>query len=239
MLNENKSQHISQHYETELNAIKSQITEMGGLVEKQVREAVQSLLEVDSALAEQVIENDERVNKLEVAIDEDCALILARRQPAASDLRLILTIIKAITDLERVGDEAEKMASQAISLAETGPAPRGYVEIRHIGQQVTKMLGYALDCFVRQDVDMALEVAQSDKAVDLEYRSAMREMVTVMIEDPKSITRVMSIMWSLRALERIGDHARNIAEHVIYMVQGDDVRHVGLKKMAKKVRDNH
>ena len=239
MLNENKSQHISQHYETELNAIKSQITEMGGLVEKQVREAVQSLLEVDSALAEQVIENDERVNKLEVAIDEDCALILARRQPAASDLRLILTIIKAITDLERVGDEAEKMASQAISLAETGPAPRGYVEIRHIGQQVTKMLGYALDCFVRQDVDMALEVAQSDKAVDLEYRSAMREMVTVMIEDPKSITRVMSIMWSLRALERIGDHARNIAEHVIYMVQGDDVRHVGLKKMAKKVRDHH
>jgi len=136
----------------------------------------------------------------------------------------------------RVGDEADKMARQAISLAEEGPAPRGYVEIRHIGQQVERMLGQALDCFVRQDVEMALTVAQSDKAVDLEYTTAMREMMTFMIEDPKSITRVMSILWSLRALERIGDHSRNIAEHVIYMVLGDDVRHLGLKNMAKAIK---
>lgn len=229
--------HISNRYDSELDAIKAQLTEMGGLVEKQVRDALYALLEVDSALAEDVIEKDQAINKLEMSIDEDCALILARRQPAAGDLRLVLTIIKAITDLERVGDEANKMASQAISLAEAGPAPRGYVEIRHIGEQVTRMLSQALDCFVRQDVEMALQVAQSDKAVDLEYGSAMREMVTVMIEDPKSISRVMNIMWSLRALERIGDHARNIAEHVIYMVKGDDVRHVGLKSMAKMVHD--
>lgn len=236
MLNDNKSQHISNRYENELDTIKSQLTEMGGLVERQVRDALQSLLEVDSALAERVIENDVHINKLEVSIDEDCALILARRQPAAGDLRLILTIIKTTTDLERVGDEADKMAKQAISLAEEGPAPRGYVEIRHIGQQVARMLSQALDCFVRQDVEMALQVAQSDKAVDLEYGSALREMVTVMIEDPKTISRSMSIMWALRALERIGDHARNIAEHVIYMVQGDDVRHIGLKKMAKTIQ---
>ena len=235
MLTDNKSQHISNRYDIELDAIKSQLTEMGGLVEKQVRDALQSLLEVDSALAERVIEEDVRINKFEVAIDEDCALILARRQPAAGDLRLVLTIIKTTTDLERIGDEADKMARQAISLAETGPAPRGYVEVRHIGQQVARMLSQALDCFVRQDVEMALQVAQSDKAVDLEYGSAMREMMTYMIEDPKSISRVMSILWSLRALERIGDHARNIAEHVIFMVMGDDVRHVGLKKMAKTI----
>jgi len=236
MTSDNKSQqHISHRYDSELDAIKGQLTEMGGFVEKQVGDALHALLEVDSELAQQVIENDDGINNLEVSIDEDCALILARRQPAAGDLRLILTIIKTTTDLERIGDEADKMARQAISLAEAGPAPRGYVEIRHIGQQVTKMLSEALDCFVRQDVDMALKVAQSDKAVDLEYGSAMREMVTVMIEDPKSISRVMNIMWALRALERIGDHARNIAEHVIYMVQGDDVRHVGLKRMAKTV----
>ncbi|MDG1938004.1 MAG: phosphate signaling complex protein PhoU, partial [Pseudomonadales bacterium] len=139
--------------------------------------------------------------------------------------------------LERIGDEARKMAKQAITLAEEGKAPRGYVEIRHIGENVANMLSQALDCFVRQDVELALKVAQEDKAVDLEYASAIREMMTYMMEDPRSISRVMSIMWSLRALERIGDHARNIAEHVIYLVKGDDVRHVGLKQMAKTVHD--
>lgn len=210
---------------------------MGGLVEQQVRDALQALLDVDSSIAENVIENDDQINDMEVAIDEDCALILARRQPAAGDLRLVLTIIKTTTDLERIGDEADKMARQAISLAEEGRAPSGYVEVRHIGRQVIQMVNQALDCFVRQDVDTALLVAQNDKSVDLEYGTAVRAMMTHMIEDPKSISRVMSIMWSLRALERIGDHARNIAEHVIYMVKGDDVRHIGLRKMAKKVHD--
>ena len=129
------------------------------------------------------------------------------------------------------------MANQATTLAEEGRAPRGYVEIRHIGEHVVKMLNEALDAFVRQDVEVALQVAQEDKAVDIEYGTALREMMTYMMEDPRSITRVMSIMWSLRALERIGDHARNIAEHVIYMVKGDDVRHMGLKKMAETISD--
>lgn len=232
------SQHISQRYDDELAAVKSQLFEMGGIVEKQVTDAIKALLEVDSELAERVVVDDVRINDMEVAVDEDCGLILARRQPAARDLRLVLTIIKTTTDLERIGDEARKMAKQAITLAEEGKAPRGYVEIRHIGEHVANMLSKALDCFVRQDVELALKVAQEDKAVDLEYASAIREMMTFMMEDPRSISRVMSIMWSLRALERIGDHARNIAEHVIYLVKGDDVRHVGLKQMAKTVLDD-
>ena len=231
------SQHISQRYDDELAAVKSQLFEMGGIVEKQVTDAIKALLEVDSELAERVVLDDARINDMEVAVDEDCGLILARRQPAARDLRLVLTIIKTTTDLERIGDEARKMAKQAITLAEEGKAPRGYVEIRHIGEHVAKMLSQSLDCLARQDVELALKVAQEDKAVDHEYASAIREMMTYMMEDPRSISRVMSIMWSLRALERIGDHARNIAEHVIYLVKGDDVRHVGLKQMAKTVHD--
>jgi phosphate transport system protein len=230
MNSDNSSGHISQRFDDELDAVKSQLTEMGGIVEKQVSDAI-------ALLAEKVVKKDKSINTLEVSIDEDCALILARRQPAARDLRLVLSIIKTTTDLERIGDEADKMATQAINLAEEGKAPHGYVEIRHIGQHVSKMLSQALDCFVRQDVELALRVAQEDKAVDLEYGTALRAMMTYMIEDPRSITRVMSIMWSLRALERIGDHARNIAEHVIYLVKGDDVRHLGLKKMAEKVHE--
>ncbi len=237
MNSDNSSGHISQRFDDELDAVKSQLTEMGGIVEKQVSDAIASLLDADALLAEKVVKKDKSINTLEVSIDEDCALILARRQPAARDLRLVLSIIKTITDLERIGDEADKMATQAINLAEEGKAPHGYVEIRHIGQHVSKMLSQALDCFVRQDVELALRVAQEDKAVDLEYGTALRAMMTYMIEDPRSITRVMSIMWSLRALERIGDHARNIAEHVIYLVKGDDVRHLGLKKMAEKVHE--
>ena len=237
MKNDNPSQHISHRFDEELAAARSQLFEMGGVVEKQLGEAIQALLDGDSALAEQVISNDKQINAMEVTIDEGCALILARRQPAASDLRLVLSIIKTTTDLERIGDEADKMAKQAISLVEEGRAPRGYVEIRHIGEHVTRMLSQALDSFVRQDIELALKVAQDDKAVDLEYGTAVRVMVTLMMEDPRCISRVMSIMWVLRALERIGDHSRNIAEHVIYLVKGDDVRHVDLKEMAKTVRD--
>jgi len=235
---DNLTGHISQRFDDELGSVQNRLTEMGGIVEKQVSDATSALLDADVQLAEKVLKKDKSINKLEVSIDEDCALILARRHPAARDLRLVLSIIKITTDLERIGDEADKMASQAINLSEEGKAPHGYVEIRHIGKLVLRMLSEALDCFVRQDVDLALKVAQDDKAVDLEYGSALRAMMTFMMEDPRSIARVMSIMWSLRALERIGDHARNIAEHVIYLVQGDDVRHMGLKKMAEKVQNN-
>ncbi len=229
------TQHISKKFNKEMEELKSHVLEMGGMVETQVHDAIQSLVEADSALAESVKRNDKSVNVMEVSIDEECAKILALRQPAASDLRLVLTVSKTITDLERIGDEAEKIAKQAIQLTESGQAPRGYVEIRHIGEQVKRMTSDALDAFARFDAESALAVAQKDKVVDMEYSSAMRELVTFMMEDPRSISRVLNIIWALRSLERIGDHARNIAEHVIYLTYGKDVRHIGLKKMAEHV----
>jgi len=208
---------------------------LGGLVEKQVNDAVTSLIEADSGLAQQVREIDDQINQMERNIDEECVRILARRQPAASDLRLIISISKSVIDLERIGDEATKIAKRTILLSEEGEAPRGYVEVRHIGDQVRKMVQEALDAFARFDADLALSVAQYDKTVDREYKTALRELVTFMMEDPRSISRVLSVIWVLRSLERIGDHARNIAEMVIYLVRGTDVRHLGLTRMAEEV----
>jgi phosphate transport system protein len=227
--------HISQQYNIELDEVKTHLLQMGGMVETQVQEAISALIEADSAKANMVVATDRKINSMEVSIDEECARILARRQPAASDLRLVLAVTKTITDLERIGDEATKIARRAIDLSEEGMAPRGYVEIRHIGEQVCKMVQEALDAFARLDAEQALRVAQHDKAVDLEYNTAMRELVTFMMEDPRSISRVLNVLWSLRALERIGDHARNIAEYVVYLVKGKDVRHVGLTEMAAQV----
>jgi phosphate transport system protein len=175
---------------------------------------------------------------MELSIDEECIRILARRQPAASDLRLVIAVTKGITDLERIGDEARKIAEQAIQLSEGGQAPKGYVEVRHIGQLVVRMLHGALDAFARLDVNLALSVIEQDKRVDIEYASAMRELVTVMMEDPRSISRVLNIMWSLRSLERVGDHARNLAEYVIYLVKGEDVRHLGFQEMSSRVKSD-
>jgi phosphate transport system protein len=227
--------HISQQFNNELNEIKTHLMEMGGMVEHQVNQAIHALIDADSEKAQLVCDSDHKINSMEVSIDEECARILARRQPAASDLRLVIAVTKAITDLERIGDEAKKVARQAIALTEDGVSPRGYIEIRHIGEQVAKMVHDSLDAFVRLDVDQALLVAQTDKSVDREYATAMRELVTFMMEDPRSITRVLNIMWSLRSLERIGDHARNIAQYVVYLVKGKDVRHAGVKEMEATI----
>lgn len=228
--------HISAQFNAELEDIRSHLLAMGGLVEKQVNDAVSALVEADSGLAQQVREVDDQINQMERDIDEECLRILARRQPAASDLRLIISISKSVIDLERIGDEATKIAKRAIELCESGEAPKGYVEIRHIGEQVRKMVQEALDAFARFDAELALSVAQYDKNVDREYKSALRELVTYMMEDPRSISRVLSVIWALRSLERIGDHARNIAELVIYLVRDTDVRHIGLERMQQEVR---
>ncbi len=233
---ESHSHHISQQFNVELDAAKTRMLEMGGLVEKQVRDSITAFMTLDSGLAEEVSLRDNKVNDLEVAIDEECTLILARRQPAASDLRLVLAISKALNDLERMGDEATKIAKHAVALANEGGLTRSYLEIRHIGDHVGAMVRDALDAFARLDSTLALSVAQEDKSVDMEYGTAMRSLVTYMIEDPRSIGSVLNVMWALRSLERIGDHARNIAEHVIYLVEGKDVRHVGLKEMAAEVK---
>nr|WP_324257827.1 phosphate signaling complex protein PhoU [Cellvibrio fontiphilus] len=227
--------HISQQYNIELEAIRTHLSEMGGMAQRQVNDAIQALIDADIERAEQVVRADTKVNSMEVTIDEECVRILARRQPAASDLRLVIAVTKAITDLERIGDEASKIARQAIAMNKDGQSPRGYIEVRHIGGHVSRMLQDALDAFARLDMDLALNVVQTDKQVDMEYATAMRELVTFMIEDPRSITRVLNIMWSLRALERIGDHARNLAQYVIYLVNGEDVRHANLEQIAENL----
>ena len=233
---ESHSHHISQQFNAELDEAKTRMLEMGGLVEKQVRDAITAFMTLDSGLAEEVSQRENKVNDLEVTIDEECTLILARRQPAASDLRLVLAISKALNDLERMGDEATKIAKHAVALANEGGLTRSYLEIRHIGDHVAAMVRDALDAFARLDSTLALSVAQEDKSVDMEYGTAMRSLVTYMMEDPRSIGSVLNVMWSLRSLERVGDHARNIAEHVIYLVEGKDVRHVGLKQMAAQIK---
>ena len=230
------SHHISQQFNTELEEIKSRLLEMGGLVEKQLADALTALITADSELGSAVREHDVVVNEMELEIDDACNRILARRQPAASDLRLVMGIIKAVNDLERIGDEAAKIAKLAVELSEQGESSKGYVEIRHIGERVRHMVNMALDSFARYEAEAALAVAKEDVNVDMEYGSAMREMITYMIEDPRSITRVLNIIWALRSLERAGDHAKNIAEHVVYVVMGTDVRHVGLSSMEQQVK---
>ncbi len=227
-------QHSSSQFNEEMESIRSHLMEMGGMVEKQVIDALQSLLQGDSEIADRVLENEDKVDALEKLIDGECARVLALRQPAASDLRMIISVTKCVSDLERIGDEAAKVAKMSLELAEQGESPRGYVEVRHIGNHVRTMLGDALDAFARFDVQKAVDVAAEDNEVDLEYRSAMRALVTFMMEDPRAISRVLNIIWSLRALERIGDHAKNIAEQLIYLVKGKDVRHISVDEVARQ-----
>ena len=209
---------------------------MGGFVEQQVANAIHALLDTNADLAIDVQIQDGVVNRLETEIDEALTLILARRHPAAIDLRMVIAMSKANTDLERIGDEASKIARIAQNLCEEGGSPRGYMETRHIGNQVRVMIHDALDAFARLDVDQALRVLLADADIDREYQSATRTLMTYMMEDPRHISRVINVMWVLRALERIGDHARNISEQVIYMVKGLDVRHTSVKEIEEKVQ---
>ncbi|PTQ91050.1 phosphate signaling complex protein PhoU [Agitococcus lubricus] len=232
---EDYAHHISQQFNNELEEVRTHFLEMGGLVEKQVADAMHALLDADSVLASSVQENDRKINAMETRVDEELVRILARRQPAASDLRMIIAIGKAITDLERIGDEAAKIARYAQALCEEGESPRGYVETRHIGNQVRVMIHDTLDAFARLDVDQALKVMQADVEIDLEYKTATRALMTYMMEDPRYISRVINVLWVLRGLERIGDHARNIAEQLIYLVKGADVRHVSYEQVEQKI----
>ncbi|WP_163578005.1 phosphate signaling complex protein PhoU [Halomonas faecis] len=223
---ETHSQHISRQFNQELEELKTHLMTMGGLVEQQVQQAIQALLDGDSRLAEEVSEGDHQVNEMQLKIDDECTRVLARRQPAASDLRLVLAVIRATADLERIGDEASKIARNALTLIESGNGVRGLVEVRHISEHVRKMLRDALTAFARFDTELALQVVHEDDAVDDEYGSAMRSLMTFMMEDSRAIGPVLSVMWILRALERVGDHADNLAEYVIYLVKGLDIRHM-------------
>jgi phosphate transport system protein len=224
--------HISGQFNTELEELRNQMLEMGGKVEQQLASAIEALVTLDSGQAEVIINGDHEVNQMEMSIDDQCASILARRQPAASDLRLVVAIIKVNTDLERIGDEAAKVARQAMRLAEAGNSPSHFIEIRHIGTYVADMLRRALDAFARLDVQAAIEVVKNDSVVDKEYGSALRSLMTFMMEDPRAIGSIINEMWALRSLERIGDHASNIAELVVYLVRGMDVRHGRLAELG-------
>jgi len=217
--------HIMKQFDDELEEIRTRLMEMGGKVEQQLQNAILAISNANSQLAEQVILEDQSVDAMEIDIDEACILIIARRQPAASDLRLVMMVTKAVNDLERIGDEARKIANHAIILSEESETSAGYPEVRHIATSVTKVLAHALDAFARFDAEAAIRTIEEDKQVDLDYKTALREVATYMMEDPRSIGRAINILWVVRSLERIGDHAKNLCEQIVFVVKGKDIRH--------------
>ena len=217
--------HISRRFNKDIEDLRNNVLTMGGLVEAQLSRAIAAIVSGDSELGLKVANDDYKVNNIEVSIDEECNRILATRSPAAGDLRLIVAIIKTITDLERVGDEAEKIGFLASKLAGMDRPVDAYRELKSLGNHVAQMLRDAMNAFARLDVEAALAVVREDELVDGEYDAIARQYITFMMEDPRSIRRFMNVTWAARSLERIGDHAKNISEYVIYMVQGRDVRH--------------
>ena len=228
----NSGEHTSKRFDAELEAVRAQVLQMGGLVESQIQLAVESLISGDVALMNQVIDDDHRVNLMEVEIDEQCNNILVRRQPAAGDMRMVTTVIKTITDLERIGDEAEKIARMAklLSQKERLHLPR-YNEVKHAAEIALDMLRKSLDAFARLDIVTAAQVVRQDELVDDEFRSIMRYLITFMMEDPRTISTSLEILFVAKAIERIGDHAKNMSEYVVYLVKGKDVRHISVEQL--------
>jgi phosphate transport system protein len=223
------SEHTSKQYDAELESVRAKVLQMGGLVEQQLVKALNALVELDSSQANEVIQIELQVNDLEVQVDEDCSHIIARRQPAAGDLRMIMMVVKTITDLERIGDEATKIARVAQKFCDSDRVftPK-FTEIKNMVALSREMLRTALDGFARLDSSKTAEVARQDEQVDEQFRSAMRQLVTFMLEDPRTISMSLDVLFVAKSLERIGDHAKNIAEYVVYMVKGKDVRHSSL-----------
>ncbi len=223
--------HISQRYTQNLEDIRNKVLVMGGLVEAQADNAVKSLLEANVELAEEVSISDYKINKMEVAIDEQCVQVIARNQPAASDLRLVIAVVKVITDLERIGDEAEKIGRYSIKLAKYPTVNQLHAELSHLSQLVLGMLHDALDAFARMDTELALKIVANGDLVNKEYNNLSRLLITHMMEDPRNIKSVLRVTWCARSLERIGDHSRNICEYVVYFVKGKDIRHTSLDEV--------
>jgi phosphate transport system protein len=222
------SEHLSKQYDVDLDGLRSLVLAMGGVVESQIRAALESFATGDSALADRVVLGDHEVDAYEINIDQSCAHVIARRQPAAGDLRMIMAISKTVTDLERVGDEAEKIARMAKSIhAGTRVPAERLRQIRHVAEIALAMLRQALDAFARLDASEASKAVQADAAIDEEFRAILRQLITYMMEDPRTISTALEIIWVAKAIERIGDHAKNIAEYVVYVVEGTDVRHAG------------
>ena len=229
------AEHTSKQFDAELESVRSRVLHMGGLVEQQITRAMEALISGDMELMEKTIADDHRVNALEVDLDESCSHIIARRQPAAGDLRLLITVIKTITDLERIGDEAEKIARMAKLIHAAGRQHMPRMDLSNVADRALAMLRQSLDAFARLDVNEAMAVVRQDSAVDDQFRAIMRQLITFMMEDPRTITRSLEILFIAKAIERIGDHSKNMAEYVIYMAKGRDVRHVSIDEMEKEI----
>ncbi|QIE24493.1 Phosphate-specific transport system accessory protein PhoU [Caballeronia sp. SBC1] len=227
--------HLSSQFDADLNAVSSKVLEMGGLVESQIINAMQALNTFDMDIVEAVVLAETRLNTMEVEIDEECSNIIARRQPAARDLRLLMAISKTITNLERAGDEAEKIAKRVRRINEDGMGRNvNIAEIKLSGEMAVSILRRALDAFARLDTVAAAQIVRDDKAIDEEFRAFVRKLVTYMMEDPRMISAGLDYLFIAKAVERIGDHAKNIAEFIIYIVKGTDVRHVSRDQLERE-----
>ncbi|WP_124948670.1 phosphate signaling complex protein PhoU [Sulfuriferula thiophila] len=228
-------EHTYRQFDTDLENMRARVLQMGGLVEQQIAQAIEALINADFILAEKVVNNDHQVNALEVGIDEDCAQIIARRQPTASDLRMVMTVVKTITDLERIGDEAAKVARMVKEIHHSGRMMQPkFNQIQYMSEIVLDMLHRALDGFARLDVSNAAHIARQDIDVDEEYHLVLRNLITYMMEDPRTISTFIDIMFVAKAIERMGDHAKNMSEYVVYMVKGKDVRHTTVEEIERE-----
>lgn len=231
------SEHLSKQFDSELDAIRAHITRMGGMVEEQVRGALSAFANSDREQIEIIIARDKGVDDMEIAIDDACTRIVARRQPAAIDLRMVMAVSKAVTDLERIGDEAKKIAKTMRKIIERGDGGSlaQVLEVRHMGEQAAAMLHEVLDAFVRLDYEAAAHIVRRDKEVDQHFRAIVRQLITYMMEDPRTITTALDIVFIAKSVERIGDHCKNLAEDVIYVAKGRDVRHIGLEGLEREI----
>jgi phosphate transport system protein len=229
------NEHIAKQFDIDLTNIHTKVLQMGGLVEKQIVDAMAALEHGDLALADRVIDQDHDVNRHEVELDEACTHIIARRQPAASDLRTVMMVIKTITDLERIGDEAKKIAKKVRALNSSDTPFKARVPLQHVASLALDMLRRALDAFARVDVTAAVDIARQDKDVDAEFKSIMRQLITFMMEDPRTISSSLDVLFIAKSIERIGDHAKNLSEYVVYMAKGRDVRHIGIEAIEQEI----
>ncbi|MDD0837797.1 phosphate signaling complex protein PhoU [Curvibacter sp. HBC61] len=229
--------HLSTQFDTDLNGVSSRVMELGGLVESQIHQAIYSLSQFSPEAADQVIEIELRVNAMEIEIDRDLASIIARRQPTARDLRLLLAISKTTANLERVGDEASKIARMVKSIIESGSARQlPSSDLRMAADLASGLLRKALDAFARLDTATAVSILKEDDLIDREFDGFVRKLITYMMEDPRTISASLDLLFLAKAIERIGDHAKNIAEFIIYVVKGTDVRHASIDDVESALR---
>ena len=228
------TEHTSKQYDAELESLRTRVLQMGGLVENQIVSAIEGLGAADTQIFKDVIRREKEVNDIELEIDELCNHILARRQPAAVDLRSVIVAIKMIRDLERIGDEAEKVARMGMMIADAGKHFVPKVDLHRIASNAIAMLRKVLDSYARVNAVSAAEVVKADD----EFKAILRQLITFMMEDPRTISRSIEILFIAKAIERIGDHSKNMSEHVVYMVKGRDVRHQGPEVVAQEASDN-